>query len=635
MSTHLTAEDLVDLKDPSNIKVSPSGKQVVYTLSQSTREGDHSVSSIWVAEIGKKHSSRQFTSGQFNDEKPLWSPNGELIAFVSDREKRGESSAIYLISTQGGEAYPVTKVENKKKISFFRWSFDGKSIAFLSADEKTEEKEKKEKDKDDAKVYGDWEFARLRLLDISTKEVTTLVQKDAHVSEFVWKEDSRGIVYILHETPELDSPEAKGVKFEHFDLSSKESTKIGEFPGSTSALVLTEGHAFFLAGAEPKSCSTSEMLYKMNLNDGKWSKVAYGVDSCARALRWTGNSIAVHVMSGLQDQVHLLDGSKQTIFYDDLHSISGKWDVSCTGGSIVLAMGRSTVNGPTEVYSIENGKTCLLSQHSIDSAPASALFNARETPIYSTARDGTALDAIFWTPSDSKKAWPTVVVPHGGPYNRVNMSFDGVGVSIRYTPWLLSLGYAVLAPNYRGGAGHGEDFAKAAQGGMGTTDYSDVIDVLKRCISQGLVDEKNVATCGWSQGGFLSYLAVTRKEFQYRAAICGAGVTDWDMLCMTSDAPTFESDLAGIAPWIASKASPLRDPVRNLKGAVTPVLILHGEKDERVPISQATAFKRGCDHHGVPCEMVTYPREGHSFKERNHAIDRLKRIKSFLEKHMD
>jgi dipeptidyl aminopeptidase/acylaminoacyl peptidase len=68
---------------------------------------------------------------------------------------------------------------------------------------------------------------------------------------------------------------------------------------------------------------------------------------------------------------------------------------------------------------------------------------------------------------------------------------------------------------------------------------------------------------------------------------------------------------------------------------VTPVLILHGEKDERVPISQATAFKRGCDYHGVPCEMVTYPREGHSFKERNHAIDRLKRIKSFLEKHMD
>jgi dipeptidyl aminopeptidase/acylaminoacyl peptidase len=84
---------------------------------------------------------------------------------------------------------------------------------------------------------------------------------------------------------------------------------------------------------------------------------------------------------------------------------------------------------------------------------------------------------------------------------------------------------------------------------MGTWDYDDVISLVKTGISHGLIDEKRVVIGGWSQGGFLSYLAVTRPDFTFRGATCGSGVSDWDMMSMSSDASSFESELAGKASW--------------------------------------------------------------------------------------
>lgn len=176
---------------------------------------------------------------------------------------------------------------------------------------------------------------------------------------------------------------------------------------------------------------------------------------------------------------------------------------------------------------------------------------------------------------------------------------------------------------------------------MGTIDYEDIISMVKGGISDGVIDEQRVAIGGWSQGGFLSYLAVTRADFHFRAALCGAGVTDWDMMWMTSDAPWFEAELAGRAPWDSeakSTAARHGSAIWNMKNAQTPVLILHGEDDVRVPLTQAIAFHRGCLHHGIPCEMVTYPREGHMAPvppERQHFLDMLKRIRRFYDLHMN
>jgi dipeptidyl aminopeptidase/acylaminoacyl peptidase len=169
---------------------------------------------------------------------------------------------------------------------------------------------------------------------------------------------------------------------------------------------------------------------------------------------------------------------------------------------------------------------------------------------------------------------------------------------------------------------------------MGIVDYDDIISMVKAGISKGLIDEKNVIIGGWSQGGFLSYLAITRPDFSFRAAICGAGVVDWDLMTMTSDAYSFESELAGKAhseEGSNSTQDRRGSPLWHMKDAKTPILILHGEADVRVPVSQAVAFHRGCLHHRIPCEMVIYPREPHFMQERLHLLDMLKRIRRFCD----
>lgn len=172
---------------------------------------------------------------------------------------------------------------------------------------------------------------------------------------------------------------------------------------------------------------------------------------------------------------------------------------------------------------------------------------------------------------------------------------------------------------------------------MGTTDYEDVITLVKAGISRGLIDKDRVVIGGWSQGGFLSYLSVTRPDFQFKGAICGAGVTDWDLMSMTSDLPSFESQLAGKAPWEdGSRKTQNRQgsAIWHMDNINTPILILHGEKDVRVPTSQAIAFHRGCLHRKIPCEMVIYPREGHKIRERLHILDMLKRVRRFVDLHL-
>jgi dipeptidyl aminopeptidase/acylaminoacyl peptidase len=664
-----TPEDFVDIETPSEVQISPQGTHVVYTLKPGGKKSEHKTSALWIAEVGKQGSYRRLTDGLSHDRQPRWSPDGKCVAFLSDRAKHGTACAIYVLSIWGktDERLPrsITRAENEQAIEMFKWSLDGNFVAFLSADEVSEEQKRKTDARDDAKVYGeDWKFARLRLLDVKSKNVDTLVSGDFHVANIAWRDDSKNITYLVQQTPDRNSPAYHGVHFDSVSLSGRRESEAQSprFPRPVNTPLEWQRDAsgaevlYFLAGASHSHACTSTRQYSWKLGQRDFCRhdvqeVADMVVSSPSIEHEGASSVFTKVELGLTDCIY----NEDKLLFRSPTKIT-TWDMVVTeSNTCIIALVTSTPIRPLEVYSFRFTKSpagsslqppatlddfVLLSSHSNNIAKMEIAVGEQ---FDCEASDGQRLNAVFMKPKTveaEKPCLPTVVLIHGGPYSRSLLGFEPFFYG--WTPYLLTAGYGVLLPNYRGGSGNGEEWAAAARGGMGRKDYSDVVDTVKAAIEKGLVHPEKVVVAGWSQGGFLSYLCTVRDEFKFKGAICGAGVTDWDMLCMTSDFPWFEVDLTGKAPWATTA-----DDVNGRHGSAvwhmhtkkederkTPVLILHGEKDERVPVTQAIAFYRGCLELKWPCEFVVYPREEHMIAERNHLIDMMKRVRCFCDVHL-
>ena len=641
-SSSLTAEMLAELEVPHEVSLSPSAKHVVYTLrSDWNRPRGRWASSLWIAEVGKQGSARPITRGHSNDMWPQFSPDGNLIAFLSDRASEGVMS-IWTMDLSGCNVIPLTPTDNEKGVSNFAWSGDGKYIAYLSTDEKTTERKAKDEQKDDAMVYGEeWEYARLRVVEVTTKTITTLVADACHVYNLAWSPDSKSLAYATQRTPEGQSANINGTSIKAVRLDDQHATKLQHFPGLLEDLLWLGTNLWWRAMYTPSNILSAKSVYKMSLSDKTWSRHGFGEVDCASTWamppglrKMSEDRLVVQVLSGLADQLHILP--EGAILYDELHEVKG-WDAVSKDGNTILTLVKSSASTPPEVYSIFAGNEVCLSDHGKSIAQIGI---GTAEPFYAKAEDGTDLDGVLVIPRncDLPKPWPTLVVVHGGPYQRVSCGFDLP--YFNWSAWFASLGYAVLCVNYRGGSSHGEKHADLRQA-AGSTDYSDMIELVKAGIDRGIIDRDRVGIAGWSYGGYLAFLAVTRNStFHFQAAMCGAGISDWDLVIMTAEDPLWASQMAGHAPWEVDRSntkSRQGSAIWHMQDIATPILILHGENDQNVPVSQSRAFHQGCVHRGVPCELVVYPREGHGMFppfERAHYIDMLERMKKFYGKHL-
>jgi dipeptidyl aminopeptidase/acylaminoacyl peptidase len=265
----------------------------------------------------------------------------------------------------------VTKGDNKKEISSFKWSPNGQHIAFISPDEKSTDQEAKEKETDDAKVYGKgWEYNRLRLLHVGTREVATLVTADVHVTDFAWSEDSKEVVSVTQKTPDMNSAGYNGVLFSRVSLASKNNEVIGEerFPGPAHDLAWSGEDLFFLTGATPSMSNTSSCVYKLLLVSDAWKKYAHGDEDCVYSLRsiaWnTRRAVVLHVLAGLTGRITCIryeDSEDQNISSHGIHELE-TWDTAIgpiPNENTIQVVGYSTASKPTEIYSFRKKQLLL------------------------------------------------------------------------------------------------------------------------------------------------------------------------------------------------------------------------------------------------------------------------------------
>ncbi len=242
-----------------------------------------------------------------------------------------------------------------------------------------------------------------------------------------------------------------------------------------------------------------------------------------------------------------------------------------------------------------------------------------------TSTDGTEIEGVLRLPPnfDESRRYPLAFVVHGGP-TWMDLEQLVPMTARRYYPeiQLASMDVIVLHPNYRGSLGRGVEFQELNVGNLGVGDLWDVESAIDHLDNLGYVDTSKVGCMGWSQGGYISAFAGLHSD-RFTAVSVGAGISDWYTYAISNDIPDFTRDFLRTSLFDDDRSAlTAAAPIAAIGQAKTPMLIQHGAKDQRVPLTNATELYRGLQEKGVPVELFVYPDFGHPITKphENHAV---------------
>jgi dipeptidyl aminopeptidase/acylaminoacyl peptidase len=229
-------------------------------------------------------------------------------------------------------------------------------------------------------------------------------------------------------------------------------------------------------------------------------------------------------------------------------------------------------------------------------------------PIAYTARDGVPIQGYFTEPQRVAPGKPLIVYPHGGPTTRDRWTFD---------PWVqyfASLGYAVIQPNYRMSTGYGAIFFRKGLRETGYKIQDDIVDALKWAQAQGYGTGGNVCIVGGSYGAYAAMRAATSDPETFRCVIAIAGFYDVRRLLQDDAKKPFYPLMKYIYgdPSVDDARLAGASTLNNVERLTAPVLVVHGEFDERIPVTHATELIAQLTAHHKVHEVMILPDEGHS-----------------------
>ena len=613
----LTPEALLGLRRLGELESSPDGSRVAFVVAEPP-QADKRPRHIWLYETAAG-SVRQLTYSEKNEGAPHWSPDGKWLAFLSNRD--GEQQ-IYLLPMSGGEAYAITK--GKRSIERFFWSPDGKQIAFIAPDAKTEAEEKREKEKDDARVedYDD-KHPRVWLLDLATKSARALTPPNYAVSEVAWCPDGKSLALIATDHPESDR-DTERIYLVTGDATPATPPRqllaprgpIGNLAVSPNGTTIS-----FVASPQDGPSAVDLWLLPVGMPSAK-NLTAATLDRPVFAYRWQrDNGILLFAEEGFSTRIvrFTAAGALEEIPVTGTRATAFTADAA---GRIVFV--GEDFTQPQELWSLAPGAAA---RKLTDLNKSFAEFAVSEPQLYRyKSFDGQAIEAAILKPASPVpgKRLPLITLVHGGPTGAWQRGIDSWG------QLLAARGYAVFYPNIRGSSGYGERFLESNRADWGGGDFKDVMAGVDDLIAQGVADPERLGIGGWSYGGYMSEWAVTQTT-RFKAAVSGAGMANLISEYGTEEHPSYDEWFWGL-PYEKPEGFLNHSPFLFLKNARTPTLVLQGDADPIDPIGQSQELYRGLKRYGSDSRLVIYPRETHGFREEKHLIDRLNRVVAWYDK---
>jgi dipeptidyl aminopeptidase/acylaminoacyl peptidase len=612
----LSPEAFLELRSLQDPQFSPDGTRITYVLTEPWT-GEKRARHIWLYDL-RTHSTRQLTYSTKSESFPRWSPDGTKLAFLSDR---GTEQQIYSLRMDGGEAIALTK-GNAGVISF-AWSPDGQTIALLAPDPKTEAQEKREKDKDDAKVVDkDQKPARLRLLDLKKMEDRALTPAGWRIEEVEWLPNGQRLLVRATNQPYSDEYTDRIYSVSAKDGKSEELfAPHGPF---NSLRVSPDGKLVSFIGCRQDGPSPHDLMLVRLDGGGARNLSGASLDRQILDFRWLkdGSIIAVYA-EGFHNLFvkYTADGERKE--FPGMPVNAGQLSVSASEEVAFLGETATTMQ---ELWVLDGkGATQQLSRHNQEWKVYPLV--APEYYRYKSF-DGEEVEAALLRPAgyDKRVKLPAVVLVHGGPTGKWNDSIEIWG------QLLAAKGYVVLYPNIRGSIGYGQKFMEMNRADWGGGDYKDVMAGVEDLVAKGIADPDRLGIAGWSYGGYMAEWAVTQTT-RFKAAVSGAGMANLISEFGTETAPAYDQWFWG-SPYERPEGFLNSSPFLFVKNAKTPTLILQGEADTVDPLGQSQELYRGLKHYGVETELVVFPREPHGFQEAKHRVDMQRRILDWFDKHV-
>ena len=629
----LTAEDIWAVPRVGSPVPSPDGKVVAVTVTTYDLEKNVGRGRIWlVPTTGAKGAGadvRPLTSPEFSSSEPAFSSDGRRLAFT--RKVDGAKPQLFVMPLDGGEAQKLTDLP----LGVFdpNWLPDGTGLVFgtyllkghLTPESTKIELERREKDPVKAqvtedRVYRYWdtwlttgEVPHLFLYDLASASLRDLTPEST--AWFDWMDpsgqydlspDGKELVYagvIVDEARSLlrtvlfTAPVAGG-KSTVLTMDHPADDHRPRYTPDGKAIVYGMQHdPFFYADRvrlmryDRASRAHAPLLDGWDLSPMHWELAADGTLVFEAEENGRINGFAL----GAADTA-----PRRVVSGGSLAGLTPTAD-----HRLCFTLQHLSLPPEVHVASLSGGTPERLTHFTDAALERVALGEVREMQFEGAYGETVQMFVVLPPGWQAGKKYPLVQVIHGGPH--------GISPDAFHFRWngqaFAAPGYVAALVNFQGSTSWGQDFAKRIQGAWGDRPFDDVMRATDLLVASGLVDETKMAAAGGSYGGYMASW-IEGHTARFKCIVNHAGVYDL-MSQYASDVTQGRAQSMGGEPWDGIEEIDLWNPARFANGFTTPMLVIHGEKDYRVPVSQGLECYGVLKAKGVPARLVYFPDENH------------------------